>query len=326
MRRIDFHSITTILLAGLIDADFSQMDFIYMLFGSFANDNVNFAFDNGLVSKWIKGQSRISPNIISYYNNDKSREKFAKDIETELLPYISDISNTISSVKDLILCDITTSDEKKGELLKHLDNSPAYFICDVLIYGFSRNFVKASSKDSNSVSPRLDDVMYLPLLPKPTKYFAGRKDALVTLHQLLSEHSTVVVGGIPGIGKSELAKAYLQVHMKDYTNILYLDYTGSLYEMICNMDFIDDTDSLLEKEGFSKHFRFLKSLKEDSLLVIDNFDNNNDDLLAKIGNFRCHTLISSRMSLTSYTYYELTNSTDDAMKRDRFKFCVNIKN
>lgn len=49
-------------------------------------------------------------------------------------------------------------------------------------------------------------------------------------------------------------------------------------------------------------------------MVIDNFDNNNDDLLAKIGNFRCHTLITSRILLTSYTYYELTNSTDDAMK------------
>ena len=58
MNRIDFHSIATILLGGLIDADYSQMDFIYMLFGSFANDNVDFAFDNGLVCKWIKGQSQ----------------------------------------------------------------------------------------------------------------------------------------------------------------------------------------------------------------------------------------------------------------------------
>ena len=41
MNRIDFHSIATILLGGLIDADYSQMDFIYMLFGSFANDNVD---------------------------------------------------------------------------------------------------------------------------------------------------------------------------------------------------------------------------------------------------------------------------------------------
>ena len=74
MNRIDFHSIATIPLGGLIDADYSQMDFIYMLFGSFANNNVDFAFDNGLVCKWIKGQSRISPKIISYYNSNHDHQ------------------------------------------------------------------------------------------------------------------------------------------------------------------------------------------------------------------------------------------------------------
>ena len=44
MNRNDFHSIVAILLDGLIAADYSQMDFIYMLFGSFANDNVDFAW------------------------------------------------------------------------------------------------------------------------------------------------------------------------------------------------------------------------------------------------------------------------------------------
>ena len=139
-----------------------------MLFGSFANDNVDFAFDNGLVCKWIKGQSRISPKIISYYNSEKNRDKFCKDIESELLPYISDVSYTISDA-----------------LLTHFDNAPAHFICDVLIYGVSRNFVKVGNKDSGSASPRVDDVMYLPLLPKPTKYFTGRSNALLELHQLL---------------------------------------------------------------------------------------------------------------------------------------------
>ena len=156
-----------------------------MLFGSFANDNVDFAFDNGLVCKWIKGQSRISPKIISYYNIEKNRDKFCKDIESKLLPYISDVSYAISAIRDLMLCDITTSDEKKDALLTHFDHAPAHFICDVLVYGFSRNFVKARNKDSCSSSPRVDDVMYLPLLPKPTKYFTGRSNALLELHQLL---------------------------------------------------------------------------------------------------------------------------------------------
>lgn len=185
LNRIDFHSIVAILLEGLIAADYSQMHFIYMLFGSFANDNVDFAFDNGLVCKWIKGQSRISPKIISYYNSKKNRDKLCKDIESELLPYISDVSYTISAIRDLVLCDITTSDEKKDALLTHFDHAPAHFICDVLVYGFSRNFVKVGNKDSGSSSPRVDDVMYLPLLPKPTKYFTGRSNALIEFHQLL---------------------------------------------------------------------------------------------------------------------------------------------
>lgn len=158
MNRIDFHSIATILLGGLIDADYSQMDFIYMLFGSFANDNVDFAFDNGLVCKWIKGQSRISPKIISYYNIEKNRDKFCKDIESELLLYISDVSYAISAIRDLMLCDITASDEEKDALLTHFDHAPAHFICDVLVYGFSRNFVKAGNILQDVLMPSLNSI------------------------------------------------------------------------------------------------------------------------------------------------------------------------
>ena len=103
-------------------------------------------------------------------------------------------------------------------------------------------------------------------------------NALLELHQLLNLHSAVIVNGIPGIGKSELVKAYVQSHQKDYTNILYLDYEKSIYNVICNLDFVDDTDSMSEKDRFRKHFRFLRSLKEDSLIVIDNLDNSRDEL------------------------------------------------
>lgn len=124
----------------------------------------------------------------------------------------------------------------------------------------------------------------------------------------------LIVNGISGIGKSELVKAYVQLYRKDYTNILYLDYEKSLYDMITNMDFIDDTEALSEKERFHKHFRFLRSLKEDSLLIIDNLDNSHDDLLTQICELRCHALITSRMNLPQYVNYELSNSAEDTMK------------
>ena len=47
------------------------------------------------------------------------------------------------------------------------------------------------------------------------------------------------ISSIPGIGKSELAKAYAKQHKTDYTNIVHLYYTGSLCEDIARMDFVD---------------------------------------------------------------------------------------
>ena len=46
--------------------------------------------------------------------------------------------------------------------------------------------------------------------------------------------------GIAGIGKSELAKAYAKTYRKEYTNILYLMYSGNLRQDIIDLDFADD--------------------------------------------------------------------------------------
>lgn len=60
------------------------------------------------------------------------------------------------------------------------------------------------------------------------------------LHSLLEKESKVFLSGIAGIGKSELAKAYALQYKKEYTNILYLTYSGDLKQDITDMDFADD--------------------------------------------------------------------------------------
>ena len=78
--------------------------------------------------------------------------------------------------------------------------------------------------------------------------------------------------GIAGIGKSELAKAYAKQYKKEYTNILYIIYSGDLMSDITGMDFSDDLPEDTDDERFRKHNRFLRSLKEDTLIIIDNFN------------------------------------------------------
>src|SRR5699024_6801599 len=100
--------------------------------------------------------------------------------------------------------------------------------------------------------------------------FRGRDQELKLLHEKLLENGKVFLQGIPGIGKSELAKAYARLYSKEYTNILYLTYTGSLAQDISDMDFADDLPGDSEAERFRKHNRFLRTLKEDTLLIVDN--------------------------------------------------------
>ncbi len=121
--------------------------------------------------------------------------------------------------------------------------------------------MKANLKASE-ISPTIEDVIITTTIPKPVKTYIDREEALAAITTLLEEHSTLFLHGIPGIGKSELIKAYCKAHKKDYTNILFLEYTGSLYEMIANIEFVDDSDTLTEKERFRRHFRFLKDIKE----------------------------------------------------------------
>ena len=77
-------------------------------------------------------------------------------------------------------------------------------------------------------------------VPKPCRHFLGRENELEKLHAILEENSKVFLYGIAGIGKSELAKAYAKTYRKEYTNILYLMYSGNLRQDIIDLDFADD--------------------------------------------------------------------------------------
>ena len=120
--------------------------------------------------------------------------------------------------------------------------------------------------------PVIRDYVLGGVVPKPCKWFCGRSAELEQLHTLLEAESKVFLYGIAGIGKSELAKAYAAQYRKEYTNILYLTYSGDLMQDITDMDFVDDLPTLSPKERFRRHNQFLRSLKEDTLFIIDNFN------------------------------------------------------
>ena len=325
MDRCDFSSILSA-LRGYVSEDrgLNQTDLLYELFASFMSDEdaLDFDFDNGLVCRWFNGQAKVSPRISGYYHTPENRKKLAADIESKILPLLYDSAMAVQVIYELLMQDSTISDKEKRNLSKHYpckdSREEAAFLAAVLCFGMERSFVKRDQTfkrlaAAGALSPVVADYIFDGGVPKPCRHFCGREEELAKLHELLVRHGKVFLRGIAGIGKSELAKAYAKAHKVNYTNLLYLVYSGDLQRDITDMDFVDDLPTDNETERFRKHNRFLRTLKEDTLLIVDNFNAtaSQDAFLPVVLKYRCRILFTTRSRMPEYRCMELGEISDD---------------
>ena len=324
MEYLDFSSVITTIRKYISDAhNMNQIDMMYQLFVSFLNseESQDFDFDNGLVCRWFNGQAKISPRITGYYMDNHKRNQLAADMHRNVLPLMYDSAMAVQEVYNILVQDTTMSDKAKNQLLQNYpcetEMDEARFLTSALCFGMERSFVKRDSNtkqllSTGTLSPIVKDFIYDGGVPKPCRHFCGRDNELATLHQLLCDHGKVFLQGIAGIGKSELAKAYVKQHNKEYTNILYLAYTGDLKQDIIDIDFTDDLPNDDDEERFRKHNRFLRTLKEDTLLIVDNFNATatQDGLLSVVIKYRCRILFTTRSRFNNYTSMTLEEIAD----------------
>ena len=328
MERCDFSSVITIINDHISESKRgNQSDLMYALFDTFATDEINIeeTFDEGAVCRWVNGVRKISPKITKYYSDNDKKSCLSSDIEQNILPMMYDSDMAVREIYNLVVYDTTISDGVKQKLTAGypFSNSKekADFLCAVLCFSIERNFIKreAGSKkltEGKALSPIVNDVIFGADVPKPCRYFCGRGKELDALHDQLSENRKIFLQGIPGIGKSELAKTYAKKHKKDYTNIIYLNYSGSLKADIVNLDFADDYNaSEPEAERFRRHSRFLRSLKADSLIIVDNFNAvaTDDGLLSEILEYPCRILFTTHSRFDDYDTYTIEEMPDDAL-------------
>lgn len=324
MERCDFSSIITTVRKYIgDDRGMNQIDLLYELFEGFLEEesSQDFDFDNGLVCRWFNGQARISPRISGYYLHTDNQNRLADDIETNILPLMFDSAMAIQEIYKILIQDGTISDQKKERLTQdypcHTSEEQAAFLASVLCFGMERTFVKrnvATKKllAAGTLSPVISDFVYNGEVPKACAHFCGRNQELSTLHELISEKQIIFLQGIAGIGKSELAKTYAKTYRKEYTNILYLTYSGDLRQDIIDLDFADDLPEDTEDERFRKHNRFLRTLKEDTLLIIDNFNTtaSKDAFLSVLLKYRCRILFTTRSRFDNYASFNLEEISD----------------
>ncbi len=163
-------------------------------------------------------------------------------------------------------------------------------------------------------------------IPRHTDEFIGRETELISLEKQLHQSAKVVlVNGIGGIGKSTLAKKFVQAHIHQYDHVAWVEvrqndagqpgtnwedafieafaYDKTLWLQGLHLQ-IDDNASLLDR--FYGIIHSLKNLKGKNLLVIDN----TGEEIKKFNKIlpsppSWQVLVTSRNNLTGFTPFHL---------------------
>lgn len=144
----------------------------------------------------------------------------------------------------------------------------------------------------------------------PKSYFVGRSQEILDIHTLLQQDHVLFLQGMGGIGKSELAKGYAKAYADEYDTVIFAHYEDSILNMVCsedikilnfsrNMSYGEEAESA--EAYFSRKMDVLQDLMNTRcLLIVDNFDTEEDPDLEKLTGLPCHILITTRVENFDY--------------------------
>jgi len=145
-------------------------------------------------------------------------------------------------------------------------------------------------------------------MPQAREVFDGRDNLIDQIGSTFAAGKRVLfLEGIGGIGKSELAKQYALRHEADYDNILFVTFSGALEKLLCDPTQIQIEGLEREKEEsdgefFARKLQILRTLGSDrTLLIVDNFDVDDDPSLKAFANCGCRMIFTTRNAHPGYT-------------------------
>ena len=317
MCRVDFSTVISIIIENCREnmhtfkhreRAFTQTDLITGIFSEYYDSCDDKIFESSSISRWIKGSRPVPADLINFYR-DNGYESIGYCFQDNCADVVYDLNNLCNELVTLVTNDYSLSEEKKNEILIDIDTADESEVCrfigNVIFAAIDRPFVSADKPMLPTSAVTVSDCIFGAEVPAPCRYFCGRDTELDELNTALQEHSKVFIKGFAGIGKSEFAKAYAKEFKKEYRNILYFNYHGSLKENITDMDFAGDNLSDNEHIRFTKHIRFLKSMRSDSLIIIDNFNTANDSFLSTLINYGCKMIFTTRSKIDCGHIFDL---------------------
>lgn len=148
---------------------------------------------------------------------------------------------------------------------------------------------------------------YFTSIPVGIETFVGREKDLAQIHDLLKQRRVVLLHGMGGMGKTVLAKRYLELHGDEWNHCGFLLFKSKLEESLFDEDLLHFTgcDRLQDaREIVDCLYRKLKRLPGKKLLVLDNVENVTGQQLREfLSDF--HLLITTRDELRDVAVHEV---------------------
>lgn len=136
-------------------------------------------------------------------------------------------------------------------------------------------------------------------LPDMHAFFGSTRDQEIEkLKENFNDHQFIAITGIGGFGKSELAKGFAHKMLEDniFKNVHFLTFKGNLKDTIKSIEFenFDESKITSAEALFTKKLEFLNNEPEDTLLIIDNYDEKITDLDKYLSNIKFKVLFTTR--------------------------------
>lgn len=144
----------------------------------------------------------------------------------------------------------------------------------------------------------------------PRAFFVGRESEIEQIRGMLLENHVLFLQGMGGIGKSEIAKGYAKTYQDYYDTIIFAGYQSNIMDMIIgddiqienfkrNTTYGEDAES--PEAFFRRKIEVFKKLSSDrTLLIVDNFDVDEDEFLVELVNGPYHIIFTTRNEHCDY--------------------------